>query len=169
METRFTDPKAEHLWRHAKIGLAFVGDDGKWLRVNPYLASVLGYTEAEMAEKTFQQITHPEDVEADAEMVRWVLEGRIENYTMTKRYLTKDMQVIWIRLTVTKIKDSNGEFGMFLSQIQPIHPKPEHTELVLKKPLTVDDVGQFIRVNWKLFVGAGAILGAATAKLLRWW
>lgn len=163
MDTHFSDHKAEHLWEHAAVGLAFVGPDGKWLRVNPYLAKMLGYTTGELSRKTFQQVTHPDDVGADEEMVRLVLEGRIPYYTMTKRYLPKVGPPIWIRLHVTRINDGEGNFGMFLSQVRAVEAFVEDS--IQAPPANVDDLARFLRKHWTKFVAAGSIIAAAVGKL----
>ena len=166
MDTRFSDTKAEHLWRHARIGLAFVSPDGHWLRVNPYLSELLGYTEGELCSRTFQDVTHPDDTKADEEMVRYVMEGRIDRYAMTKRYLPKLGPPVWIRLHVSKVEDpKTGEFAFFFSQVAPVDPLID-AGLVNNpdRPVaTVDDVALFLRKHWKLITGIGGAIAAAVA------
>ena len=82
------------------IGMALVHPDGHWLRVNPSLCRITGYSEEELMEKTFQDITCPEDLETDLGFVERLLAGDIQNYQMEKRYFHKDGHRVWIHLTV---------------------------------------------------------------------
>ena len=130
---------------------------------------MLGYSESELLHRTFQEVTHPDDIEADEEMVRWVLEGRIPFYTMTKRYLTKDSRVVWIRLHVSRVQGENDdESGMFLSQITPTD-KGADAPNPATPPATVDDVARFLRAHWPKMLWVGGVLAAAVTKLLRVW
>jgi two-component system sensor histidine kinase/response regulator len=105
---------------HAAIGMALVGLDGQWLKVNPALCRIIGYTEEDLAGKTFQTITHPDDLEADLKNIRDLIEGRIQAYDMEKRYFHKQGQTIWILLTVTLVRDAEHRPVHFISQIQDI-------------------------------------------------
>jgi PAS domain S-box-containing protein/diguanylate cyclase (GGDEF)-like protein len=104
----------------AAIGMALVGRDGRWLQVNRSLCEMVGYPEEELLEKTFQDITHPDDLEKDLEQVRRLLAGEIRTYQMEKRYFHRDGHVVWILLSVSMVHDEEGEPLYFVSQIQDI-------------------------------------------------
>ena len=72
------------------IGIALVGLDGRWLEVNRALCEIVGYTEDELRALTFQDITHPDDLEADLAQAERLFSGEIPSYQMEKRYLRKD-------------------------------------------------------------------------------
>lgn len=108
---------AETIWREACIGLAEVSTAGKFLRANPYLCELLEYTASELAGKTFQSITHPEDVNDDLSMVKALLAGELDHYVMTKRYLTKRNRVVWIKLYVHPITRADGSVELFCVQV----------------------------------------------------
>jgi PAS domain S-box-containing protein len=65
------------LWDHSITGLALVAKDGTFLRANPAFGRIVEYTESELRSRSFQAITHPDDVRADQEMARDVGEGRL--------------------------------------------------------------------------------------------
>ena len=67
--------------------MALVSPDGRWLRVNRALCDLVGYSEAELLARTFQDITHPEDLESDLENVRRMIAGETRSYQMEKRYV----------------------------------------------------------------------------------
>jgi PAS domain S-box-containing protein len=94
-------------FEQAAVGVAHVGLDGRWLKVNQTLCNSLGYTREELLSKTFQEITYSEDLESDLNYVRQLLAGEIENYCMEKRYICKDGQLIWANLTVTLVRQTD--------------------------------------------------------------
>ncbi len=134
---------AEELFRstfeNAAIGVALVAPDGRWLRVNRALCSLLGYSADELLAGSFQEITHPADLHADLELVQSVLAGRLEGYEMEKRYLRKDGTVIWALLTVSLVRADDGTPRHFVSQVQDITARKE-AEAALAHQATHDDL-----------------------------
>ncbi len=117
-------------FRHAPIGVALVSPAGQWLRVNRALCDIVGYTEEELLRLTFQDITHPDDLETDLQLVEQMLRGEIQTYQMNKRYLQRDGRVIWVQLNVALVRDIQGAPVHFISQIQDITEAREHLERV---------------------------------------
>ena len=105
---------------HAPIGIALVSPDGRWLRVNKALCEMTGYTEGELLARTFQGITHPDDLDAQLEYVRQMLAGELATYELEKRLLCADGQVLWIGLSVSLVRDRDGAPLHFVSQMQDI-------------------------------------------------
>lgn len=108
---------------HSPIGTALVGLDGSWLNVNAALRDFLGYSAGEFATLTFQDITEPADLEADLTLLEQVLAGTIPSYQMEKRYVRKDGQRVWARLTVSLVRDEAGAPQFFISHVQDMSAK----------------------------------------------
>ena len=104
----------------APIGTAIVGLDGRWIEVNDALCNMLGYSAAEMKRLSFQDITHPDDLDADAAHVERLLRGEATHYRMEKRYLCGDAQLIHCQLDVSLVRDEHNQPSCFLSQIQDL-------------------------------------------------
>ncbi len=109
----------------AAIGMALVGLDGRWLRVNPALCDIVGYTEAELLAKTFQDITHPDDLDTDLNNVRQLVAGEITSYQMEKRYFHKAGHEVWVLLSVSLVRDPEGKPVHFISQIQNVNNRKQ--------------------------------------------
>ncbi len=105
---------------HSPIGLAEVALDGRFSTVNPALYTMLGYTEDELLSKTFQDITHPDDLALDLANLKELLDGKCDTYRMEKRYFKKSGQVLYIQLDVALLRSPSGEPLNFISQIQDI-------------------------------------------------
>ena len=119
-----TDPSPDSFFQSAfefaAIGMALVSPEGKWLQVNRSVCKITGYSEAELLERTFQDITHPDDLELDLENVRKMLAGEINTYQMEKRYYHEDGTIVWILLSVSLVRTKSKEPLFFISQIQDI-------------------------------------------------
>jgi len=92
----------------AGSGIAHVGLDGRFLRVNRSLCAILGYSAEELAGRTVKDISHPDDRDvSDAERVR-LRAGELESTRLQKRYLRKDGATVWVDLTVALVRDAEG-------------------------------------------------------------
>ncbi|MDF3031939.1 MAG: domain S-box protein, partial [Moraxellaceae bacterium] len=110
----------ESVFDQAGVGMATVGLDGRWLRVNERICAITGYDEAELLAGCFQDITHPDDLQPDLDNVNALLAGSIHDYTMEKRYRHREGHVVWVALTVTLVRDDAGRPLYFISVIQDI-------------------------------------------------
>lgn len=99
------------------VGIALVSLEGKWIKVNKALSDIVGYSPRELMQKTFQDITHKEDLDSDLENVQKLLQGEIETYQMEKRYVHKMGYNVWVLLSVSLVKDAHEKPLYFVSQI----------------------------------------------------
>ena len=102
------------------IGKALVTPDGRSLRGNKELCRMLGYSQEELLMKTFKEITHPDDLEADLVNMKLMLAGEIDAYEIEKRYFHKDGNIVWAQLNVSLARDSAGQPLFFIAQVQDI-------------------------------------------------
>ncbi len=127
---RESEERFSGAFEYAPIGVALVLPDGRWFQVNRVLCELLGYSEAELLTRTFQDITHPEDLQADLENVRQLLAGEIRSYQMEKRYVHARGHFITVLLNVSLIRDRHGQPRYFISQIQDITERKRAEELL---------------------------------------
>ncbi|MDQ4072657.1 MAG: PAS domain S-box protein [Actinomycetota bacterium] len=132
---------------NAPIGMALVGLDGTFLTANRAFCELVGRSEREMAELGFQGVTHPDDLDADLELVARVLDGEIERFQLEKRYVRPDGSIVWGLLCVSVVRDPAGEPLHFIGQVQDITARKDAeeelrrysdhlNELALQDPLT---------------------------------
>lgn len=107
-------------FEYSPNGMALVGLDGSWLMVNESLSQMLGYTREELLKLTFQDMTHPDDLDADLRLLRKTLDNKIKTYSIEKRYFSKDGEIVYGLLNVSLIRDPEGTPLYFISQINNI-------------------------------------------------
>ena len=110
----------ELAFANAPIGMALVSPDGRWLQVNDAVCEMTGYPREVLLTKSFQDITHPDDLDADLDQVRRMLAGEISTYDMEKRYIRADGSLIRVLLSVSLVWDEVGAPRYFISQILDI-------------------------------------------------
>src|SRR5262249_28096196 len=102
------------------IGIAHVSPQGRWLRFNQRLCEIVGYDRAELAERTFWDITHPDDREVSALSFQRLLAGELDTYELDKRYVRKDSTTVWVHLTVSLVRTPEGAPAYTISMVQDV-------------------------------------------------
>lgn len=115
-------------FEQAAVGIAHVAPDGSWLRVNQKLCDIVGYTHEELIAATFQDITHPDDLQADLEYVNEMLRRERNSYVMRKRYIRKDGSIVWIDLTVSLVWKEDQTPDFFISVIVDVNEEVKAKE-----------------------------------------
>ncbi len=122
-ETRFRGT-----FENAAVGIAHLGTDGRWLRVNQRLLDIVGYEREELLARTFQDITHPDDLPRDMEQRRRLLNGVVDSYVIEKRYFRKDGRVVWVHKTVARQRTEEADPPYTIAVIEDITDRKEAEE-----------------------------------------
>jgi diguanylate cyclase (GGDEF)-like protein/PAS domain S-box-containing protein len=117
---RHAQERFELVFEQAPIGMALLAPDGRWVRVNQALLKITGYSSEELLGKTFQQITHPDDLSRDLEHIQRLLVGEIGDYQIEKRYFHAQGHVISAALSVSLVRDLQGKPLHLIAQIQDV-------------------------------------------------
>jgi diguanylate cyclase (GGDEF)-like protein/PAS domain S-box-containing protein len=104
----------------APIGMALAGLDGRWLRVNPTLCEITGYLEEELLARTFQDISHPDDLQEDLDMLDNLIAGDVRSYRVEKRYVRRNGRIVWVNVSCSLILDADGKPLHLVSQIEDV-------------------------------------------------
>lgn len=112
-------------FENAAVGMAHVALNGRWLRVNQRACEITGYPKDELMRLKFEDITHPEDIEADWSLARRLIAGEISSYHLEKRYIRKDRKLCWVNLTVSLRRDASGAPAHFISVLEDITARKE--------------------------------------------
>ena len=123
-----SEQKFRSVFEQAAMGIARVSPKGSWLEVNDKLCEIVGFSRDELLQKTFQQITHPDDLDADLAFVSQMLAGERQSYSMEKRYIKKGGDLVWVNLTVSLTRDASGQPSYFVSIVEDISLRKQYEE-----------------------------------------
>ena len=129
-ELREGEERFKATFEQAAVGVAHVSPDGGWIRVNDRLCEIVGHPRKELLGKTFQDITHPDDLDADLVQAGQLLVGEIDTYSMEKRYVRKDGSVVWTNLTGSLVRNARGEPSYFIAVVEDISERKRAEEAV---------------------------------------
>src|SRR5439155_19055155 len=77
-------------FEQAAVGIAVAGRDARFVRTNQVFQRMLGYTDAELHSLTYAEITYPQDLPRNRELMAQLAEGKRTSFTLEKRYWRKD-------------------------------------------------------------------------------
>ena len=113
----------EKTFEQCGVGLAHVSPHGDLIRVNSKLSGFLGYESATLVKMSFQSITEASHVQEDLYLLHQVLRGEIDTYSIEKKYIHAKGHHVWAKLTVSLVRDENGEPDYFISVVEDIDDK----------------------------------------------
>jgi len=125
-ELQQSDNKFRSVFEQAAMGVARLGLNGKWLEVNQKLCDIVGYSQHTLLTKYFQDLTHPEDLPMDQAAMNQLVNNEISTYTREKRCYHETSDVVWVKVTMSLVRDIHHEPEYFISIIEDItHQKNE--------------------------------------------
>ncbi len=127
---RQSEQRFKSTFENAAVGITHVGLDGRFLRCNDRFCEITGYDGAELTGKTFQEITHPDDLKTELGRRERLRKGEIGRYSVEKRYLRKDGTARWVDLTVSAQRDDAGRIEYFIAIVQDISRRKQVEELL---------------------------------------
>ena len=133
---------SDRQWRltlqHSPVGMSLVDPEGRFLAVNDAFCTMLGYDADEVQALTFQEITHPDDLDADLDLLEETLAGERTSYRMVKRYVHRDGSVVWADLSVALLREDDGTPIHFIGQILDITEQYEARRKLAVAQATID-------------------------------
>jgi PAS domain S-box-containing protein len=109
------------IFKQTAVGVAEIEMvTGRFLTVNRRFCELVGRSEEELLSTTFKTITHPDDLHLHEENTALLMAGKIEHYTLDKRYISKDGTIIWVNLKVSPIRKPGEEQGRSIVVVEDI-------------------------------------------------
>ncbi len=138
---RESEEKFRSIFENSPIGMALANLDFSFTEVNAVFNKMLGYNENELTQKTVFDITHKEYRERDKKHVNKLLNSEISSFQTEKRYLKKNKEILWVRVTISLLKDDKGNPLNLLLMVEDIAAIKQREEEVKKQLLkyNVDD------------------------------
>jgi PAS domain S-box-containing protein len=117
---RESEARFRTVFENAGIGMGLVDTHGNSIETNLATQRMLGYSGLELKQMPNSQYTHPDDAQVSYDMFRELAEGKRDRYHLEKRYLRKDGQIVWARLTESLVRNKNGEPQYAIAMMEDI-------------------------------------------------
>ena len=129
---RESEARFRATFKNAAVGIGLVDMQGHPVESNPALQKMLGYSALELAQMAFTQFTHPDDARADWDLFTELVEGKRDKYQLDKRFYRKDGEVVWGGLTVSLVRNQDGEPQYAIGMVEDITER-KHAEAALRQ------------------------------------
>jgi len=129
-------------YEHAAIGIVELDAEGRFLRVNEAICSIVGGTREELLNWRLQGRTHPDDRDVDDELYRRQVAGDIGFYSIEKRFIRKDGRIIWISVRSSTVRDAAGHFLYGVRVVQDVTERKEAEE---RQKLLIDELNHRVK------------------------
>lgn len=117
---RESEERFRAMFEQASVGIVQITLDGRMEVPNPGFCKIIGYTEEEARRMRVRDVTHPEDYEKEAELMRQIISGEIPSFLIEKRYVRKDGQMVWGQMTTKLVRYATGEPVYALAIVEDI-------------------------------------------------
>ncbi|WP_296949209.1 EAL domain-containing protein [uncultured Massilia sp.] len=116
----------------AAVGIALLSREGRFLRVNRKLSRIVGFTEIELLQRFFHQITWPEDLVEDRALFTRLVDGEIRDFQRETRYLRKDGSLVWVAVSASTMREaSSGQLRLIVA-VEDISRRKQAEEALLR-------------------------------------
>jgi PAS domain S-box-containing protein len=120
VQLRASEARFRSVFEQAAIGITLADREGRMIATNPAFQAMLGYGDAELQGLSYVEITHPDDLESSAAPFREMLEGTRDRYTLEKRYVHKEGDVVWARLVASIVRNEGGLPQYVIAMVEDI-------------------------------------------------
>jgi two-component system sensor histidine kinase UhpB len=144
-EIKISEARFRGAFEYSAIGMAITTLEGKWMKVNHELCRITGYSEKELLDLSFKEITHPDDLPNDNRNVEKMLTGKIDSYRSEKRYIHKSGDIVWGNLAVSVVRDPHGIPLYFVAQIENISERKKAEEEIRQSQNTLRELSAHLQ------------------------
>ena len=137
---KISEMRFRKTFEHAPFGAAIADREGRIVLVNHALCKMLGYSQHELQRMHFADITHKDDVDADMERFRQLVDGTIDHYNLEKRYYTKQNKVIWGSMAATLIHGKNSHERSILGMVEDISERKRAEQQIIQSRNDLEDI-----------------------------
>ncbi len=117
---RKSEERFRGYFEYSQVGMTVTAPDKGWIEVNDQLQQMLGYNLDELRRMTWAELTHPDDLEEDLNNFQKLMAGEINDYAMDKRFIRKDGEIVYTSLTVSCVREENGDVQNILASMMDI-------------------------------------------------
>jgi PAS domain S-box-containing protein len=127
---RLSEQKLRVSVAHAAIGSALTTPEGRYLEANPAFCAITGYPVEELRNMTLAQLVHPDDLDAYSRQINRMLSGEFPDFVIENRYLRKGGGVVWVRKSISVVRDAGGEPKWIVGLVEDISERKRVEEML---------------------------------------
>jgi PAS domain S-box-containing protein len=128
-----SEKKFRVMFEQAAVGVTLNNSrNGEYVQVNQRYCDITGYSFKEIKQLSFQEITHPDDIQEDLDKMKLLLEGKIREFTLEKRYYRKEGSIAWVRITVSPMWGKGEEPNFHIAFVEDVTMR-KYAEKALRK------------------------------------
>jgi PAS domain S-box-containing protein len=135
------------IFEQSRLGACIMTLDYTTLTINNALCNMLGYSKEELLSRKFTEDTHPDDRDMDTELKKQLAAGMVDDYTIEKRYVRINGEILWANENVSAIKDQNNRLVKILVMVEDITRQKQMEKLFLKKTNKLDSIRQILEIK----------------------
>ncbi len=127
-----SEERFRSVFEYSKVGMNVRDADGRYVNVNPAFVEMTGYSEEELLRRSVVDITHPDDVESSAALIKTVLTGASDHFQREKKYIRKDGSTLWADVTISVGRNDAGKLGSVIAIVQNITERKQAQDEILR-------------------------------------
>lgn len=127
-ELRESEAKFRAMFESSAIGMGLGEINGKMLAANAAICKMSGYTEEELKQRNDSENCYPEDAQVGMDLFAEMMAGKRDYYSVEKRYVRKNGEVFWTRLTLSLVRDAEGKPSFLVNMVEDIDDQKRKSE-----------------------------------------
>lgn len=124
-----SEEKFKGVFHNAHIGIAITDENGALQDFNEEFREIMEYERSELKQMNITAFTYDEDLEKELAFFKKMQDGSLNTYRMQKRYITKNRSIKWVELTVSAVRNSDGQIDQFISTVLDIDEQVKALEV----------------------------------------
>ncbi|MEE8483709.1 MAG: PAS domain S-box protein [Nitrospinota bacterium] len=129
---RESEERFRNSFDHTAIGMSLIGHDYEYLKTNRAFCEMVGYSDEELLSMNYMDITHPDDIDINLEQSNKLREGEIDSFQIIKRYIHKQGHTVWCNVSVSVVRDRNGNPIHYISHAENITERKKAEEALVE-------------------------------------
>lgn len=130
-----SDAQFRRAMENAPVGMALVDLEWRLMAVNRAFATMMGATVASLRGTPFSALSHPHDVQAEREQLQRLYDGLQSHFSLEKRYVRADGNVVWAVLDVALVRYAGGAPDHYVVQVRDSTDDRLHSELMAHRAM----------------------------------
>ncbi|WOF16668.1 PAS domain S-box protein [Methanoplanus sp. FWC-SCC4] len=128
------------VFKYVPIGMNLTNEEGRFISVNDEICRILGMSSEELIMKNFVDITHPDDMSADVELYNKLISGKINNYSLKKRYIHKDGSDVWVNISVFAIREGDKKPKYIVAMVENLTKQKIAEEKLFEREIKYSEI-----------------------------